>query len=124
MKLSDRVKQLDGPCREVDAEIAVAKGWVQFKPDWFHPPASKVRHHVSELPRYTSDLNAAMSLVPEGWSVGIGDLPGADWVVRAHLRDHRPESLTPEGHSHIWVEGHNRSFALALCAAALRARGL
>lgn len=68
--------------------------------------------------------SAALSLVPEGWSVGIGHLPGMDWLIRAHLRDHREQSLTAEGHSHIWVEGHHKAFAAALTAAALRARAL
>lgn len=70
-------------------------------------------------------LDAAFKLVPEGWSIGLGDLRGYNPVIwRAHLRDHRPDSLTPAGHAHIWWEGHAATPALALAAAALKARGL
>ena len=65
-------------------------------------------------------LDAAMTLVPDGWSIGLGDLRGyAPIIWRAHLRDHND----PSASSRRWVEGHAKTAALALCAAALRAGG-
>lgn len=73
---------------------------------------------------YTTSLDAALTLVPEGWSFSVGDLRGYDPPMwRCHLRDHRPQSLTAAGHSHIWKEGNTIAGpALAICAAALKAR--
>jgi hypothetical protein len=143
LALADRVESLTGPDREVDWLIADALGevpehviqgtvgtpygWFRREDQWSltRTKESDVYAGVeswSPKPR-TASLDAAMSLVPEGWSVGIGHLPGADWKIRAHLRDHRSQSLTKDGHSHIWVEGHHANcFALALVAAALLAR--
>ena len=69
-------------------------------------------------------LAAAMMLVPEGWSIGLGDLRGYDPPIwRAHLRDHRPDSLSPEGRSVIWVEGNTSATpAHALIAAIARSQ--
>jgi hypothetical protein len=64
-----------------------------------------------------------MMLLPEGWSLGLGDLRGYDPVVwRAHIRDHNPESLTPAGHSHIWFDAEAPTPAEALLAAIEKAR--
>ena len=124
-------------------EVALATGWHRVEPRftkskhgaWIKPcdfigvhsdgsPKLDSLHGTDmyrEPTNFLESLDAAMSLVPSGWSVGIGHLPGVDWLIRAHLRDHRPQSLTPAGHSHIYVEGHNKDFALALTAASLRA---
>lgn len=137
--LAARIERAEGPDRALDAEIAAAADW--RAPDWELgdlTPAWAVEKHGLEwlvdrvnnssnsvwrfLPAFTGSIDAAMQLVPEGWSVGIGHLPGASWKIRAHLRDHRPQSLTKEGWSHIWVEGHHSTFACSLAAAAIRAR--
>ncbi|MGH6746562.1 hypothetical protein [Novosphingobium sp.] len=93
------------------------------RPNWTRNGADWLWLRDVGMLRYTESVDAAMTLVPEGWSIGVGDLRGYDPPVwRAHLRDHRPQSLTPEGHSHIWVEGNTpESMALAICTAALRA---
>lgn len=114
--LATRIEQAEGPSRELDREIAEALQDAIEATTGKCPPLN--------MRPYTTSLDAAMTLVPEGWSVGMGDLRGYTplrW--RAHLRDHNPASLTAEGHSHIWKEGHSEhGLALALCAAALRAR--
>jgi len=91
--------------------------------DWTRNLADRQWLREVGMSQYTSSIDAAMTLVPEGWSIGVGDLRGYDPPIwRAHLRDHRPQSLSPEGHSTIWVEGNTPiSMAKAICAAALRA---
>jgi hypothetical protein len=136
LALAERVEALTGPDRNIDTEILWHVDRGVFSRGYWNAasglprPLEAMPHPNAGLgwigaqcsaPIYTASLDAAMTLVPEGWSVGIGNLPGRNWLVRAHLRDHRPESLTQDGHSHIWREGHHSTFALALTAAALRA---
>ena len=66
--LVDRVEALTGPCRETDVAVALAKGWIQTGDGWFRPANVDVRHHITEMPRYTASLDTAMTLyirVPE-----------------------------------------------------------
>lgn len=135
-KLSERVERLEGPDREVDAEIALAKGWVEYKPDWFYPPNLKVTHHRSELPHYTASLDAAMTLVPEGFVLHnlqetptivheehTGWEPLPNWqatLLRQDCAGYRNRKKFMQAFEH----GGGNTAALALCAAALKARGL
>jgi hypothetical protein len=74
---------------------------------------------MNDAPRYTTSLDAAMTLVPEGWSIGLGDLRSYNPIIwRAHLRDHN----NPSASTRDWKEGHAPTPALALCIAALKAR--
>jgi hypothetical protein len=99
-ELAERCEKATGPDRDLDAEIDKA-----IHPDdwtdglWFDPS----RH---DLPAYTASLDAAMSLVPEGmlWLAGYAVDGRAIATVDF---DHQRAAATP---------------ALALCAAALRAR--
>lgn len=117
------VEGLDGPDREVDAEIALAVSYANCRPrtteEYPKTPIENQYGHGIFPPAYTASIDAAMTLVPEGWSVGLGDLRGRDPVIwRAHLRDHN----NPDPSTRQWVEGNCATPALALCAAALRAR--
>lgn len=123
--LIKRIEAAEGPDRESDAEIALAKGWVRRdnSDDWFYPPSSPVLHHKSELPNFTSSIDEAMTLVPEGWRVQL-----SDWDDD-HLRSIGPWQaiLTAPGARQLVSEwsprcDHASTPALALCAAALRAR--
>lgn len=105
MALAERVEALTGPDREVDALIAGTEA------------ATAIWHSEDETPLYTASLDAAMTLVPEGWYVHRLHQWVADnftWscdLAKKDMRLARPVSVedcaTP---------------ALALCAAALRAR--
>jgi hypothetical protein len=136
MALADRVEALAGPCRETDVAIGVAVDWRW--PDW--EPSEKTARQMAEkhglawlvdraangfnscwrgIPNYTASLDAAMTLVPEGFAYRVDwrpdglDLPrGSDTapalgMVYAGLgKAHVANASTP---------------ALALTAAALRA---
>jgi hypothetical protein len=137
--LADRVEALTEPSREVDVLIAVAVDWRW--PDWEDGESTArgqaerhgvawlidraVNGHTSSwrgIPLYTASLDAARTLVPEGWQCEglnwwaeygascmlVGSTwDGSDWVHR--FDDGR-------------VTGGAFTPALALCAAALRAR--
>lgn len=101
-KLSERVERLEGPDREIDRAIAEAIGI-----GWYYSQGNP------EF-RYTASLDAAMSLVPEGYSwilysdgsCEVGPTPIAGSMMDAEFT---ADAATP---------------AIALCAAALKSRGL
>ncbi len=102
MNLSDRIAAAQGPDRALDAEIARIQ----------NPQATP----KTIAPHYTSSVDAALTLVPEGWFFGLGNNGNAKgdwkpwaWVAQPHIDAWRVSAATP---------------ALALCAAALKARGL
>ena len=110
-QLAQRVEALTGPCRETDAMIAEALG-LPNGPDTFYMTDGRGNPEIS--PRFTASLDAAMTLVPEGWSWDISTRPDSSGGVvylhspdRTKWRDRGGFAATPE---------------LALCAAALRAR--
>ena len=124
--LAERVMGLTGPDNYVDAEIALATGWVLTRfltddyPCWLDPSGKR----FERKPAYTADLNAAMSLVPEGWepcldavlSARTNNLCEADlWHVETK---HDGGGLPYQDH----VKGKAKTLALALTAAALLAR--
>ena len=123
--LAERVQALDGPDREVDAEIAVALRIGKNLPDWAINWAEEWRPtiegfvvlihsdgrpgpHFSSL-SLTASLDAAMTLVPDGctWQVSTQEPGPWAWVGNDIIDPRAPMAATP---------------ALALTAAALLAR--
>lgn len=128
--LAARVEALSGPDREVDVLIEIACG----------PDSAKITrimegsplntiHEIARaadregqavffrVPAYTASLDAAMTLVPEGW----------DGALYLRTDSHKPEVQleTPEMRlSFTMAEGAAETLPLALCAAALRAAAL
>lgn len=108
LDLAARVEAAKGADRALDADVARSIGWRQVagsplddgmifgkpprSPDWLHVPAC------------TASLDAAASLVPDGWSYNVHSLPRSAAAKVGHTA--RGLAATP---------------ALALTAAALRA---
>lgn len=111
--LAGRVMALTWPCRKTDGDIITmiaGYGWWTVTDD-----EGFARSRTdSELPRFTASLDAAMTLVPEGWSVLMAFGP------KGAVCDVSPEGLGGNG---TWP-AHARAAtpALALTAAALLAR--
>ena len=113
VELANRVEQASGPDRELDAAV-----WLHLPEQeghaWKHG-GDKFAHArqiagVAFVPRYTASLDAAMTLVPKGlWAEGSLSSPG-------QLEVHGPCTYDPLG------KGWAATPALALCAAALKAR--
>jgi hypothetical protein len=124
LALAERCEQAAGPDRELDVAIALACGIVTSREgDCFYGHKyysvmvlnydyDDTEYRAPELPSYSSSLDAALALVPEGH----------EWLRK------NPESMTvyrvpgdlKEWAQHIY--GRGATDALALCAAALRAR--
>ena len=69
----------------------------------------------AKSPAYTASIDAAMGLVPEGWNVGL--FIRHDWPQHNAQVWHRNIDASTKN-------GDSKHPALALCAAALKARGL
>lgn len=99
LELAERCEKASGPDRELDAQIAAAfhlKQLTYQSPEWIKDP------------EFTASLDAAMTLVPEGWEWALentgGDTFGPFVAKFGQLRDIEAKTLP-----------------LAICAAALRA---
>jgi hypothetical protein len=122
MELAKRLEAATGPDRELDGGIAaldhpevqcVTIGPDHRREDWVYIDRSTAAPSSRPVPRFTASLDAAMSLVPEGWRVrDFGDWEDR-WLLTLMNED---TCETVESRS-----GRGRP-ALALCAAALRAR--
>lgn len=119
MELARKVEALEGACRETDALIkqAVGDSW-DYAADW------GPRENCNPVAKpYTASIDAAMSLVPEGWNWMAGNRNQPD--ARAYVENNE---MAFEGAgfrknpARIWHEVVAAAPAIALCAAALRAR--
>lgn len=126
--LIERLGKAVGPDKELDWDLALLAGWERRDWDiasanlgWFAPGVPNVMH--SDPPRYTASIDAALTLVPDGWA----------WAVREHRDCPPPHSDAlakvsrvawgcPEGELYEQSQARHPTPAIALCIAALRAR--
>jgi hypothetical protein len=124
LRLAERCEAATGPDRELDDEIARALGWTQHTDEddpvfvnqtstWWAEPGREWST-CSVVPSYTASLDAAMTLVPEGWRpiIDMASEEGAALVDLWAL----PEASPKPTRKHAKAA----TPALALCAAALR----
>lgn len=135
MDLADRVEKAQGPDRELDAEIwatavgrvfdATSRRWLKIKRAWpannggkdcfWFETASSMQGTNAIL--YTASLDAALSLVPEGWAWAVYGGAREEIVATAYCVPNGGRLPWPD-----WVTDICAATpALALCAAALRA---
>lgn len=125
--LADRVEKLEGPCRETDAEIALAIGRFYLAEPRYEG-AGRMYGYVDQdgsrvepgngsgaslIPRYTASIDAAMTLVPEGMEASVHWRKGDSYVGRAMVA----VPFSTEAVGRICATP-----AIALTACALRAR--
>lgn len=115
MDLAERCEKADGADWNLSADIARAMGWAEGEHAWH---SLDWRSRQSGPPHYTNSLDAALSLVPEGWRWSL------DHTQKPPYRDCGMATLYAPGDG--WTpadvsEIYGATPALALCAAALRA---
>jgi len=135
LALAERCEQAAGPDRELDVEIAFACGIVTHRRgDCFYGKNrycsvmvleydyDDTEYRAPELPSYTISLDAAIALVPVEMPRNLR--PGKWWWMLETWPDECRASVHYEnGDSAILEESaKSATSALALCAAALRAR--
>lgn len=111
-----RLEKATGPDRGIDAAIAKIC-------DPADDPSEAAFFNGRDYPdQYTSSIDAALTLVPDGWDWRIG---GPDWrhEVRAsyfgYVREYREDMA---GRPDSEGSAHHTAPAIALCIAALTAR--
>lgn len=142
MTLTDLIAALEraeGPSRELDSAIAahVGEAVMPFQPDehawmckdgqggWMPITRPGSRPHTINdryVPRYTASLDAALTLVPEGWaSASINDRRGPIGYV--HNNELAFVGISGrENPAKVWHKVRHPVRAIALCIAALKAR--
>lgn len=116
--LAEDCERVPEPERSLDGDIAIAIGWTfqKMKGDrqpYYRRPGDTEWFMRSELPKYTSSIDAALTVIPEGWFFsGLDQQPPAVRVwTEGNIAYHSPG-----------LDGlHAATPALAICAAALRA---
>jgi hypothetical protein len=124
--LAERVQGLDGPCEVTDGVIF----WTLWPRGGFDMPADfplVPTHPATIVPRFTASLDAAMTLVPDGWCWCAADYKGeanpAVWQGR-YQNAKGFASLTALDDAMTNIRTHAATPALALTAAALLARAI
>jgi hypothetical protein len=117
MSLAERVERANGPDRELDALIAPFQ---RFRVVEEGHPLGRCCYDTGGqlvvLPRYTASIDAAATLVPEGWVIALTVFSDSATVM---LIDDRINPVRlPD------VEGNAATPAAALTAAALRSLAL
>lgn len=138
--LADRVEALSGPNRLVDAEIACAVKFAGLRPatPWdfagkygYTEGNIKVEHGFLMAASYTRSLDAAMTLAGPGYYLAFDvHFMEDEGVIRYRGYSFRPDWAKWNPHDMEWLnrDGSDNPLcatpALALCAAALRARSI
>lgn len=139
LELAERVERAEGPDRRLDVAIAIAVDWTypsMMAPlrvtvawrgedaiDSIAEEAERPDSLLKYLPRYTASIDAAMTLVPEGWWWSAGDCSvSSDASVGPDVA-HCDKALLIAFDDGIHADlPHPSTPALALCAVSLRAR--
>lgn len=130
-QLLDRLEHAEEGSRELDRDVAEAAGWErkvtadQMADDyWRLGDMSWTRETAGYPPDYTTSLDAALTLVPEGWKPSMIAWQSEElrwdppFRVSASVVTAKQISNSHPG----YAKGEAATPALALCAAALRAR--
>jgi hypothetical protein len=115
--LAQRCEQATGPDGNLNKTILRALGYTWRGMDYWHSDNKRIWINPSN---FTASLDAALTLVPEGWRWSL------DWTQRPHYQDCGRADLYAPG-SGIKppdvCDVYAATPAIALCIAALKARG-
>jgi len=118
MTKADELKALanrcerDEPSRELDGSIAAALGLEHGPWETVYVETRSIRSGAERAPAYTTSLDAAVSLVPAG----------SFWLRKSQYAMTCACEATDKNGWFVHIDGKGARPALALCAAALRAR--
>ena len=118
--LAERVEAASGPSRELDAEVgralSVAPKIVPVYKRGHYTGGDPVKlRDKEEWPRFTASIDAALTLVPNGWPKRLSEIRFGMWRVEMWQGDKSFKS-PPD------IDQVAASWPLAVCAAALRTR--
>jgi hypothetical protein len=114
--LTAKLEAAEGPSRELDAEICIAVEYAHLPPDVTATACTDGTVTIEpkgtapifdDAKCYTASIDAALTLVPEGYGFSLHCMDANQTICQAHVCDEIGDACTP---------------ALALCISALRAR--
>lgn len=118
----ERLEKAPAPDREVDGLIAISRGWTfqKMKGDaksYWRKPGVTDYYMRSDLPNFTGSIDAALTLVPEGyrWTIGITDGAFEFYATVRHPNEGSNPSLK-------WMAHGTVNPAVTLLIAILKAR--
>jgi len=126
--LAARVEKAEGADRMLDGQIGGALRLTPKRKNIYqrgHYVGNKpvLLRIDNEWPRFTASLDAAMSLVPEGWSKSVDDSDnGVDALVELYNQDLSGRKAIGTWFADGSVFSRGKSWATAITAASLRAR--
>lgn len=119
MNLTQKLESIMEPSRALDIEIVKSIGYKRVAEEWNSDGKKEWYAWVSDqrmgpwivIPHYTSDVKAALTLIPEGWFtfLAMEDRHSGSWFWE----------LRNAGRT---VSSRNVDMAMAICGAALLAR--
>jgi len=111
--LISKIKTATEPSLALDEKIARAAGWKRHDGAWYLP-GSYFTARSDSAPKFTSSIDRAFLLLPEGWQIiSMGRVSKQDvWNVCALFEG--------ENKKYIWSE--HMFLPIAICIAALKAR--
>lgn len=117
-ELIKRLEAATGPDRELDVAICRAieyevRADKRMPGKWFYEPVKQ--YSWQEVPAYTASLDAALTLVAEGWLWTM-------WAAQPTESDRWAADASVYYKAEAKFRGEGVTPALALCIAALRAR--
>lgn len=136
-ELIERLEKAEVGSRELDAAIAIAAGTDHGPREYVHVESRSYEIHDEIARHYTTSLDAALTLVPEGWCFEVGngfncDVEAGCCSARVSDKAHGPGRQHFHESAPDWtvddlenMEAPHRCIktpALALCIAALKAR--
>lgn len=127
--LIEALERAEGPSRELDARIdALLKGRTGFEwKGYFYNCDQLVNAGGSEVPEYTASIDAALTLVPEGWRIYTADFSvfgRARWGLSGPKTQWATDENGEKCAGDDWYQSAiAKTPAIALVIAALRAKG-
>lgn len=125
LAVAERVERSEKPSVDLYREVYFAVNGP--KPDRVHGGSTELTHYLNRYNPYYSLithggwLEAAMTLVPEGWDWAAGGKADYGWAYTNNRELHFIGVGTRRNPGHRWFDVRAATPALALTAAALRA---
>lgn len=116
LKLAERCEGAEGPDRDIDLEIARMRGVTVMRRNYEDTANEEYTHW-----RYTTSIDAALTLVPDGYGLSVQRY----WIARSDSPVWSTAIVTggvPGTPRRVFEGFDTPNAALAICAAALKAR--
>ena len=109
--LLDKLRSATEGSRDLSDEVLFAAGWTHDGQYWLDANGTN-RTLFDDMPSPTESIDAALTLVPEGWNKSFCEMPGHGRVTFS--------KMIMGGH--LWAQEQANTLPIAICLGALLAR--